>query len=124
RHEFKKNVVVDLFCYRRHGHNETDKPTFTQPLMYHTIARHPTTRQIYAKRLVEAGVLGEGEADAIANRFIAELEAQFEMAKSYHPNKTNWLEGAWAGLEQAPNDDHRGDTGVESERLREIGRGL
>jgi 2-oxoglutarate dehydrogenase E1 component len=124
RHEFKKDVVVDLFCYRRHGHNETDEPAFTQPLMYRTIARHPTTRQIYAKRLAEAGVLSEGEADAIAARFIAELEAQFETAKSYRPNKADWLEGAWAGLEQAPDDDRRGDTGVESERLREIGRGL
>ncbi len=124
REEFKKDVVIDLFCYRRHGHNETDEPAFTQPLMYRTIARHPTTRQIYAKRLTEAGVLREGEADAIASRFIAELEAQFEAAKSYRPNKADWLEGAWAGLEQAPDDDRRGDTGVESERLRAIGRGL
>ena len=124
RQQFKKDVIVDLFCYRRHGHNETDEPAFTQPLMYRTIARHPTTRQIYAKRLVEAGVLREGEADAMATRFIAELEAQFETAKSYRPNRADWLEGAWAGLEQAPNDDRRGDTGVAGEVLREIGRGL
>jgi 2-oxoglutarate dehydrogenase E1 component len=124
RQEFKKDVVVDLFCYRRHGHNETDEPAFTQPLMYRTIARRPTTRQLYAKRLVEAGVLGEGEAEALASRFVAELEAQFEAAKSYRPNKADWLEGAWAGLEEAPNDDRRGDTGVAGGRLREIGRGL
>ena len=124
RQEFKKDVVVDLFCYRRHGHNETDEPAFTQPLMYRTIARHPTTRQIYAKRLVEAGVLREGEADAMATRFIAELETQFEAAKSYRPNRADWLEGAWAGLEQAPDDDRRGDTGVAGETLRQIGRGL
>jgi 2-oxoglutarate dehydrogenase E1 component len=124
RHEFKKDVVIDLFCYRRHGHNETDEPAFTQPLMYRTIARHPTTRQIYAKRLVEAGVLREGEADAMATRFIAELEAQFEAAKSYRPNRADWLEGAWAGLEQASDDDRRGDTGVPGETLRQIGRGL
>ena len=124
REEFKKDVVIDMFCYRRHGHNETDEPAFTQPLMYRTIARHPTTRQIYAKRLVEAGVLGEGEADTIATRFIAELETQFESAKSYRPNKADWFEGAWAGLEQAPDDDRRGNTGVAGEALREIGRGL
>src|SRR5437763_8868069 len=124
RQQFKKDVVVDLFCYRRHGHNETDEPAFTQPLMYRTIARHPTARQIYAARLAEAGVLREGEADAIATHFIAELEAQFESAKSYRPNKADWLEGAWAGLEQAPNDDRRGDTGVAGEVLRQIGRGL
>jgi 2-oxoglutarate dehydrogenase E1 component len=124
RQEFKKDVVIDLFCYRRHGHNESDEPAFTQPLMYRTIARHPTTRQIYAKRLVEAGVLREGEADAMAARFIAELEAQFAAAKSYRPNKADWLEGAWAGLGEAPDDDRRGDTGVAGEALREIGRGL
>src|SRR6516225_2773263 len=122
--EFKKDVVVDLFCYRRHGHNETDEPAFTQPLMYRTIARRPTTRQIYAERLIEAGVLRKEEADAMASRFIAELEMQFEAARSYRPNKADWFEGAWAGLEAAPDDDRRGDTGVASERLREIGRGL
>jgi 2-oxoglutarate dehydrogenase E1 component len=124
REEFKKDVVIDLFCYRRHGHNESDEPAFTQPLMYRTIARHPTTRQIYAKRLVEAGALREGEADAMATGFIAELEAQFDAAKGYRPNKADWLEGAWAGLGEAPDDDRRGDTGVAGEALREIGRGL
>jgi 2-oxoglutarate dehydrogenase E1 component len=124
RQQFKKDVVIDLFCYRRHGHNETDEPAFTQPLMYRTIARHPTTRQLYAKRLTEAGVLRDGEADAMATRFIGELETQFEAAKGYRPNKADWLEGAWAGLAEAPDDDRRGDTGVEGQRLREIGRGL
>jgi 2-oxoglutarate dehydrogenase E1 component len=124
RQQFKKDVVVDLFCYRRHGHNETDEPAFTQPLMYRTIARHPTTRQLYADRLLQAGVLRQDEADALAARFVAELEAQFEAAKSYRPNKADWLEGAWAGLEQAPDDDRRGDTGVSGEVLRTLGRGL
>jgi 2-oxoglutarate dehydrogenase E1 component len=124
RQEFRKDVVIDLFCYRRHGHNETDEPAFTQPVMYRAIARHPTPRQVYAKRLAEAGVLRNGEADAIAARFVAELEAQFEAAKGYRPNKADWLEGAWAGLEQAPDDDRRGETGVDGARLQEIGRGL
>src|SRR6202047_3628070 len=91
--QFKKDVVVALFCYRRPGHNETDEPAFTQPLMYRTIARHPTTRQIYAARLAEAGVLREGEADTIATRLITELEIQFEAAKSYRPNRADWLQG-------------------------------
>ncbi len=124
RQEFKKDVVIDLFCYRRHGHNESDEPAFTQPLMYRKIARHPTTRQIYAEQLVDEGILSGEEAEATATRFVAELERQFEAAKSYRPNKADWLLGAWAGLEQAPGDDRRGDTGVAGDVLQSIGRRL
>ena len=124
RREFKKDVVVDLFCYRRHGHNEGDEPAFTQPLMYRTIARHPTTRQIYAARLIAEGVVAEGEPEAMAARFVARLESEFETAKNYRPNKADWLEGAWAGLEPAPQDDDRADTAVATDVLRELGVGL
>jgi 2-oxoglutarate dehydrogenase E1 component len=124
RQRFKKDVVIDLFCYRRHGHNEADEPAFTQPLMYRTIARHPTTRQLYAQRLVAAGVMSEAEIEVMANGFIADLEAQFAAAESYRPNKADWLEGAWAGLGTAPDDDRRGDTAVPLDFLREVGRGL
>jgi 2-oxoglutarate dehydrogenase E1 component len=124
RQTFKKDVVVDLFCYRRHGHNEGDEPSFTQPLMYRTIAARPTTRQLYADRLVGEGVLGVDEAEAMASSLRADLEAQFAAAASYRPNKADWLEGAWAGFEPAPDDDRRGDTAVPLEVLREVGRGL
>jgi 2-oxoglutarate dehydrogenase E1 component len=124
RQRFKKDVVIDLFCYRRHGHNESDEPAFTQPLMYRAIARHPTTRQLYAQRLVAAGVMNEAEVEAMANGFIADLEAQFAAAESYRPNKADWLEGAWAGLETAPDDDRRGDTAASVELLREVGHSL
>ena len=82
RHAFKKDVVIDLFCYRRHGHNEGDEPAFTQPLMYRTIARLPTTRQRYAERLVAEGVLSEAEVERVASDFVANLETQFEAAKN------------------------------------------
>jgi 2-oxoglutarate dehydrogenase E1 component len=124
RQEFKKDVVIDLFCYRRQGHNEGDEPAFTQPLMYRAIARHPTTRQIYAARLVAEGVLAEGEPEAMAARFVSRLETEFGAAKSYRPNKADWLEGAWAGFEPAPHDDCRADTAVDTETLRGLGRGL
>ncbi|MGH7038807.1 MAG: 2-oxoglutarate dehydrogenase E1 component [Stellaceae bacterium] len=124
RQRFQKDVVIDLFCYRRHGHNETDEPAFTQPLMYRTIARHPTTRQLYAERLTAAGIVSEAEAQAIAGDYLAALEAQFAAAAAYRPNKADWLEGAWAGLAPAPDDDRRGDTAVAIETLREIGRAL
>jgi 2-oxoglutarate dehydrogenase E1 component len=124
RQQFKKDVIVDLFCYRRHGHNEGDEPAFTQPLMYRTIARHKTTRQLYAERLVAAGILTEAEVAAIASGFIANLESQFAAAENYRPNKADWLEGAWAGFEPAPDDDRRGDTALPLEFLREVGQGL
>jgi 2-oxoglutarate dehydrogenase E1 component len=124
RQRFKKDVVIDLFCYRRHGHNEGDEPAFTQPLMYRAIARHPTTRQLYAQRLVAAGAMTDADVEAMANGFIADLEAQFAAAESYRPNKADWLEGAWAGLETAPDDDRRGDTAAPLELLREVGHSL
>jgi 2-oxoglutarate dehydrogenase E1 component len=124
RHRFKKDVVVDIVCYRRHGHNEADEPAFTQPIMYRTIADHPTTRQIYAQRLIEEGVLTEAEADEMVSSFLTVLDAQFESAKSYRPNKADWLEGAWTGLEVASGEDRRGDTGVSHELLKEVGFAL
>jgi 2-oxoglutarate dehydrogenase E1 component len=124
RQRFKKDVVVDMFCYRRHGHNEADEPAFTQPLMYRKIASHPTTRQIYATKLVNEGVLTPAESDKMVNDFMAHLDAEFEAAKTYRPNKADWLEGAWSGLAVAPNDDRKGDTAVPIETLQEIGRAL
>ncbi len=129
RQRFAKDVVIDLFCYRRHGHNESDEPAFTQPLMYRTVAQHKTTRQLYAERLVAEDVLTEPEVAALASGFAGNLESQYEAAKNYRPNKADWLEGAWAGFEPAPNllltgDDRRGDTAVPLEFLRETGRAL
>ncbi|MGH7126157.1 MAG: thiamine pyrophosphate-dependent enzyme, partial [Stellaceae bacterium] len=124
RQRFKVDVVVDMFCYRRHGHNEADEPAFTQPLMYQAIASHPTTREIYAKRLVDEGVVTPEEVEAMAAEFQAELEQQFGAATSYRPNKADWLEGVWTGLEVASGDDRRGNTGVPIEKLREVGEAL
>ncbi|HKX10790.1 MAG TPA: 2-oxoglutarate dehydrogenase E1 component [Stellaceae bacterium] len=124
RARFKVDVVIDMFCYRRHGHNEADEPAFTQPLMYQAIASHPTTREIYAKRLVGEGVVTLEEVEAMVTDFQAELERQFEAAKSYRPNKADWLEGAWAGLEVASGDDRRGSTAVAMETLKAVGAAL
>jgi 2-oxoglutarate dehydrogenase E1 component len=121
RQRFKKDVVVDLWCYRRHGHNEGDEPSFTQPLMYRTIAQHPTTRQIYAQRLVEEGVLGDDEAQATYDAFQARMNAAHEAAAGYKMNKADWLEGAWTGLTRAPEEYERGSTAAPIELLREVG---
>jgi 2-oxoglutarate dehydrogenase E1 component len=124
RQQFKKDVVIDMFCYRRHGHNEADEPAFTQPIMYRAIASHPTTRQIYAQRLIEEGVVDEAGAEKMVTDFLAHLESQFEAAKSYRPNKADWLEGAWTGFEVASGEDRRGNTAVAKETLVEVGTAL
>ncbi len=121
RQTFKKDVVIDLFCYRRHGHNETDDPSFTQPIMYRTIASHPTTRQLYSKRLVDENTLSEADAEAMVTNFQNRLEDELEASKSFKPNKADWLEGKWAGLEVASGDDRRGSTAVELDTLRKVG---
>jgi 2-oxoglutarate dehydrogenase E1 component len=121
RQKFKRDVVIDMFCYRRFGHNEGDEPAFTQPIMYRTIAEHPSTRELYAARLVGEGTISEAEAAGAVERFMAYLNEQFEAASSYRPNKADWLEGKWSGFGTAPGDDRRGTTGVSLETLREVG---
>jgi len=126
RQEFKKDVVIDMFCYRRHGHNEGDEPMFTNPIMYKAIAKHPTTREIYARKLIDEGVLTEDANDKMAADFFAYLDKQRAAAKDFTPNKADWLEGKWKGLfslegvEELRDDD----TSVEMDVLREVGHAL
>jgi 2-oxoglutarate dehydrogenase E1 component len=124
RQKFKKDVVVDLWCYRRHGHNEGDEPSFTQPLMYRRIAQHPTARQIYTRRLVDEGVISEQDAQALYDAFQERLSAAHESATGYKMNKADWLEGAWTGLTRAPEQYERGSTAVPLEMLRDVGRAM
>jgi len=122
RQRFKQDVVINMFCYRRHGHNEADEPMFTQPLMYRRIAEHPTTRAIYAERLARDGIMTEAEAEEMLQGFNQRMEQAFEAASGYKPNKADWLEGAWTGMERARGEVRRGDTDVKVETLREIGQ--
>lgn len=124
RQKFGKDVVIDIFCYRRHGHNEGDEPSFTQPLMYQKIKTHETTRKIYADQLEGQGVLKSGEGDEIVQEFTSYLEEAFEATKSYKPNKADFLEGAWTGLKVASGDDRRGSTAVSEDDLRAVGKKL
>jgi 2-oxoglutarate dehydrogenase E1 component len=123
RQQFQRPVVIDMFCYRRFGHNEGDEPAFTQPLMYKKIRSHPSTLEIYSKRLIEEGVVTGGDVDAMKAEWRARLEAEFETAGGYKPNKADWLDGRWSGLKAAAglDDARRGDTGVALDELREIG---
>jgi 2-oxoglutarate dehydrogenase E1 component len=124
RQKFHKPVVIDMWCYRRHGHNEGDEPAFTQPVMYKRIASHASTLEIYAKRLIADGVVTEGEVEKAKADWRARLDAEFEAGAGYKPNKADWLDGKWAGFKIADQEEdaRRGVTGVEIATLKEIGR--
>jgi 2-oxoglutarate dehydrogenase E1 component len=124
RQRFHKPVVIDMFCYRRYGHNEGDEPSFTQPLMYKKIRAHPTTLDLYGKRLEQEGVVEAGEIDQMKADWRAHLEAEHEAGQNYRPNKADWLDGRWSGMKAIKelDDPRRGHTGVEIDTLKEIGR--
>ena len=124
RQKFHKPVVIDMFCYRRHGHNEGDEPMFTQPVMYKRIAAHPGTVEIYSKRLIAEGVVTEGEVEKAKADWRARLDAELEAGSGYKPNKADWLDGKWAGFKSADQEEdaRRGVTGVDVAVLRDIGR--
>ncbi|MGB2187902.1 MAG: 2-oxoglutarate dehydrogenase E1 component [Candidatus Puniceispirillaceae bacterium] len=124
RQAFGTDVVLDMFCYRRFGHNEGDEPMFTQPLMYKTIGKHPTTRAIYADKLVAEGIMTQAEAQAVVDARIAYLDAEFEAGTSYRPNKADWLEGSWSGMRTAHGVERRGETAVDIDTLRQIGESM
>ncbi len=124
RQKFRKDVVIDLFCYRRYGHNETDEPMFTQPKMYSAITAHPSVGKVYAKRLADEGVISAAESEAMEQAFYARLDSDLESAKTYRPNKADWLEGRWSGLQVARGDVRRGETDVPMRTLKDIGKVL
>jgi len=125
RQTFKKDVVIDMFCYRRFGHNEADEPSFTQPLMYDAIKKHPRVRKVYADQLVKEGVLTQAEAEAYVEDWNRRLQEDFEAAGSYQPNDADWLEGVLPGMHAARTyGPRRGDTEVAFDDLKEVGRAL
>ena len=124
RQTFAKDVVVDIICYRRFGHNESDEPAFTQPKMYAKIAQQPTTRTIYAKKLVSKAVLTEVEANAMVDEYNKKMDEAFVASKGFKSQKADWLEGAWRGLDVATGEDRKGETAVAIETLKKIGVGL
>ena len=126
RMTFGCDFVLDIVCYRRHGHNETDEPAFTQPLMYRAIRDRKTTRALYAEQLVAEGVVTADEVKAMWDGFTATLEDAYQAAQGFKPNKADWLEGHWAGL-SAPDSAAEwteGDTAVAPDVLRQVGLAL
>ncbi|WP_426958547.1 2-oxoglutarate dehydrogenase E1 component [Muricoccus radiodurans] len=126
RMQFGADVMLDIVCYRRHGHNEGDEPAFTQPLMYARIKDMPTTRTKYAQRLAAEGSVPADESKAMLDAHNAALEEAFQAAQSFKPNKADWLEGRWAGL-VAPGMEETEEetaTAVDAARLQEVGAAL
>jgi 2-oxoglutarate dehydrogenase E1 component len=125
RQQFQKPVVIDMWCYRRFGHNEGDEPAFTQPLMYKKIRAHKTTLDLYAEKLEAEGHVTRAEVDALKQDWRDKLSLELETSLSFKPNKADWLDGHWAGVKpgyQSSDDERRGKTGVPLETLRDIGR--
>jgi 2-oxoglutarate dehydrogenase E1 component len=126
RMEFAVDVVIDMVCYRRHGHNENDEPAFTQPIMYKAIKELKTTRAIYAEALAKEGSITEAQAKTIADEYNQTLEDAYKGAQSYKVNKADWLEGHWAGLNEAGDEEEQEEqaTAAPPEQLREVGAAL
>ncbi len=125
RQTFKRDVVVDMWCYRRFGHNEGDEPGFTQPLMYDAIRRHPPVSAVYGERLKAEGVVDEAWMEGVSNSFVAQLEQEFEAAKGFRVNKADWFEGDWSGFaapREAITERRAAATGVPRDRLDEVAR--
>ncbi len=125
RQKFHKDVVIDIFCYRRFGHNEGDEPMFTNPAMYTRIRKQKTTLQLYAERLVKDGLMPEGEIEDMKAAFQSRLNEEYEAGKTYKPNKADWLDGRWKNMQPKDLENYqRGETWIKPETLAEVGAGL
>ncbi len=125
RQKFHKPVVIDMFCYRRFGHNEGDEPSFTQPLMYKRIRSHKSTLEIYSEKLIAEGLVSGDEIDQMKADWRARLDGEFDGGQDYKPNKADWLDGAWKNIKTAELDGpRRGDSGVPEDQLKAIGAKL
>ncbi len=119
RLKFNRDVVVDLICYRRFGHNEGDEPSFTQPLMYEKIKNHPSTTKVYGKKLIDENVISKDSLDNSIKKFKNLLDDQYKNAKDYKP-KIAWFEGTWSAYKPEKGKDKRGVTGADTKKLLEI----
>ena len=120
RQKFKKDVVVDIICYRRFGHNEGDEPMFTNPLMYKKIKTQKTTLTLYTERLVRDGLIPEGEIEDMKASFQSLLNTEFEAGKDYKPNKADWLDGRWSKMNRHGEEYQRGATAMAEETFDEV----
>ena len=121
RQKFNRDVVIDMVCYRRFGHNEGDEPSFTQPIMYRKIKSHPTTLTLYGKRLSAEGLTSDEKLQKEKVEFKQYLEKEFDISKSYK-SELKWFDGAWSRFKPGLGKDKRGVSGVERGKLEKIGK--
>ena len=124
RQKFGKDVVIDMFCYRRFGHNEGDEPMFTNPLMYKKIKGQKPTLELYSARLAREGLVPAEEIERAKSDFQSFLSDEFDAAESYKPNRADWLDGRWAHLDRKGDEYQRGETWISEKVLAEIGQAL
>jgi 2-oxoglutarate dehydrogenase E1 component len=125
RQKFHKDAVLDIFCYRRFGHNEGDEPMFTNPAMYTRIRKQKTTLQLYTERLVRDGLIPEGEIEDMKAAFQARLNEEYEVGKAFKPNKADWLDGRWKNMATKDlNSYQRGETWIKADTMADIGAAL
>ena len=124
RQKFQKDVVIDIICYRRFGHNEGDEPMFTNPIMYKKIKKQKTTLTLYTDRLVQDGLIPEGEIEDLKTGFQSFLNDEFEAGKNYKPNKADWLDGRWSHLDRNKDDYQRGQTAISDKTFEQVGDSL
>ena len=124
RQEFKRDVVVDIICYRKYGHNESDEPMFTQPLMYKAIKQKVSSPNQYAQKLVAENFLTQEELDGKLAALKDRFEKAYESGKTFVPNKADWLEGSWAGLKKPSGEHPAGETGVSEKTLAALGNAV
>lgn len=114
---YGQDVILDIYCYRRHGHNEMDEPFFTQPIMYKVIAKHPSTQQLYSQKLIEEGSLTQQEVSTLRDEVDKNLKEQFEEALNNKEETQDWLKGNWAGIKFHPSEDYP-VTGISEDKAK------
>ena len=127
RQHFHRDIVIDMWCYRRFGHNEGDEPSFTQPLMYERIRKHPMVSEVYGRKLIAEGVIDQAWIDATIAEINARFDEEFEAGQSYKPNQADWFAGRWSGLHipADPESARRNiETGIEPKLFDALGRTL
>ena len=127
RQLFKRDIVIDMWCYRRFGHNEGDEPSFTQPLMYSAIKKHPRVSEVYSERLMAEDVIGQNTGPSMRDEFTQLLEEEFEVGKGYKANEADWFAGRWSGLHRPadPETARRNvETAIDKKLFDSLGRTL